>query len=90
MDTQMTKEQVIQATIEVLSNISVPVRLREITDKIEGSINNLVIVLQMIQAEKEMNEKLAAENDEEGHEGGTVELTAEEVGHPSDDPEEEA
>ena len=90
METQMTKEQVIQATIEVLANTSVPVRLKDITEKIDGAINNLVIVLQMIQAEKEMDEKLASENAPNDTDPGPFELTAEEVGHPADNPEEEA
>ena len=42
MENQMTKEQVIEATIQVLSNISVPVaKKREIADPIEGCIQNL-------------------------------------------------
>lgn len=53
MEGQMNKEQVIQATIGVLSEISVPVRLKaQIADPIDGAINNLAIVLQMIQVEK--------------------------------------
>ncbi len=61
MENQMTKEQVIEATIQVLSNISVPVaKKREIADPIEGCIQNLAIVLQMIDAEKNATEEAAA------------------------------
>ena len=61
MENQMTKEQVIEATIQVLSNISVPVaKKREIADPIEGCIQNLAIVLQMIEAEKKATEEAAA------------------------------
>ena len=57
----MTKEQVIEATIQVLSNISVPVaKKREIADPIEGCIQNLAIVLQMIEAERKATEEAAA------------------------------
>ena len=61
MENQMTKEQVIEATIQVLSNISVPVaKKREIAEPIEGCIQNLAIVLQMIDAEKKATEEAAA------------------------------
>lgn len=61
MENQMTKEQVIEATIQVLSNISVPVaKKREIADPIEGCIQNLAIVLQMIEAERKATEEAAA------------------------------
>lgn len=91
MEGQMNKEQVIQVTIGVLSEISVPVRLKaQIADPIDGAINNLAIVLQMIQAEKEMDEKLASENTPNDTDPGPFELTAEEAGHPADNPEEEA
>lgn len=60
MEGQMNKEQVIQATIGVLSEISVPVRLKaQIADPIDGAINNLAIVLQMIQVEKLAAEETA-------------------------------
>ena len=60
MEGQMTKEQVIEETIRVLSNISVPVaKKHEIADPIEGSIQNLAIVLQMIEAEKRAAEETA-------------------------------
>lgn len=56
MGERMNKEQVIEATIGVLGEISVPIRLKkEITEPIEGAINNLVIVLSMIRAEAEAN-----------------------------------
>lgn len=62
MENMMNKEQVIEATINVLNEISVPVRLKEqISDPISGAIMNLVIVLQMIQAENAANEQRAAE-----------------------------
>ena len=61
MEGQMNKEQAIQATIGVLSEISVPVRLKaQIADPIDGAINNLAIVLQMIDAEKKATEGAAA------------------------------
>ena len=51
---EMNKEQVIEETIKVLANISVPVALkRQILEPIEGAINNLAVVLQMIKAEKD-------------------------------------
>ena len=60
MEGQMTKEPVIEETIRVLSNISVPVaKKHEIADPIEGSIQNLAIVLQMIEAEKRAAEETA-------------------------------
>ena len=52
MENRMNKEQVIEATINVLSEISVPVRLKEqISDPISGAIMNLAIVLQMLTPE---------------------------------------
>ena len=57
----MTKEQVIEATIATLSNLRVPVGMkRDLADPIEGCMNNLVIVLQMIEAEKKATEDAAA------------------------------
>lgn len=65
MEGQMNKEQVIQATIGVLSEISVPVRLKaQIADPIDGAINNLAIVLQMIQVEKDANAQRQEEEPE--------------------------
>ena len=69
---QMTKEQVIEATIQVLSNISVPVaKKKEIADPIEGCIQNLAIVLQMCEAERQATENGAGESRD---------MTAEEMG----------
>lgn len=51
---RMNKEDVLNATIGVLSDISVPVGLYDqITAPIKGAIHNLIIVLQLIEAEKE-------------------------------------
>lgn len=62
MENRMNKEQVIEATINLLGEISVPVRLKEqISDPISGAIMNLAIVLQMIQAENAANKQRAAE-----------------------------
>ena len=70
---QMTKEQVIEATISVLSNISVPVaKKKEIADPIEGCIQNLAIVLQMCEAERQATEQAAAERELE-NQGATPE-----------------
>ena len=101
MDGQMNKEQVIQATIGVLSEISVPVRLKaQVADPIDGAINNLAIVLQMIQVEKDANAKPQEEAPEtiereissEGEElpeeekpTGPIELRPEEVGCPEEE-----
>lgn len=100
MDEKMNKEQVIEATIRVLSDISVPVRLKDqITTPIEGAINNLAIALQMIRAENEMNRDLAEKQENEEPEQdpepaeepadpkNLFELTPEDVGCPEDDPE---
>lgn len=99
MDGQMNKEQVIQATIGVLSEISVPVRLKaQIADPIDGAINNLAIVLQMIQVEKEANaqrqeeapetiEREISSEEEELPEPGMepLVLMAKDVGHPGEE-----
>ncbi len=98
MEERMNKEQVIQATIGVLSEISVPVRLKkQIADPIDGAINNLAIVLQMFQAEKEANEKHQeepeavereiSEEEEEMPEPGMepLVLMAKDVGHPEEE-----
>lgn len=76
MERQITKVEVIQETIGVLGRISVPVKLKEqILVPIEGAMRNLVIVLQMEAAEKEMREKeakteaAAAEEEEAGEDG---------------------
>lgn len=50
----MNKEEIIQATINVLNGISVPVVFGDsITRPICGAVNNLQIVLGMLQKEKE-------------------------------------
>lgn len=62
----LNKEQVLFATIDLLGDIEVPVRLKhQITDKIDGAIYNLNIVIAMIQKESEMkNEEDNAKNEE--------------------------
>lgn len=53
MEETLTKEQVIAITIDLLSRISVPVMMKkQITDPIEGAVQNLNIVLEMIEQEK--------------------------------------
>ena len=50
---QMTKEEVLQETIDVLCGIRVPIsEQKSIADPIMGAIHNLLIVQQMIEAEK--------------------------------------
>lgn len=101
MEGQMNKEQVIQATIGVLSEISVPVRLKaQIADPIDGAINNLAIVLQMIQVEKDANaqrqeeapetieREIGSEEEEmpeEEKQTGPIELRPEDVGCPEEE-----
>ena len=63
MADQISKEQILETTINVLSNISVPVRMREITEKIDGAINNLFIVQQLLKMEAEMNTQPEAETE---------------------------
>ena len=95
MDEKMNKEQVIEATIRVLSDISVPVRLKEqITVPIEGAINNLAIALQMIRMETEANKNPPEEpepdpepEEESVDPNNLFELTPEAVGCPEEDPE---
>lgn len=73
MEDRMNKKQVLNETIKVLAGISVPIALRsQITDPIEGVISNLVIVLQMIDAEEKANNPEEAEDD-----GGFKEVTDE-------------
>lgn len=51
----MNKEEIIQATINVLNGISVPIVFGDsITRPICGAVNNLQIVLEMLQKEKEV------------------------------------
>ena len=66
MEKQMTKEDVIGATIDTLMDISVPVRLDEqIAQPIKGAIRNLLITLEMCKAEREANENPAEDPTEE-------------------------
>lgn len=88
MENRMNKEQVIEATINVLSEISVPVRLKEqISDPISGAIMNLAIVLQMIQAENEANAQRTADPDAQKEAGEPIVLTPEAVGCPEENTE---
>lgn len=93
MKRQMTKVEVIQETIGVLGNISVPVKLKEqILVPIEGAINNLAIVLQMIRMEDEANKNPPEEpepepGDEPANPNNLFELTPDAVGCPEDEPE---
>ena len=66
MDRQMTKEEVINETISIMNGIRVPVGLlREIGEPLSGCIRNLVIVMQMIDAEKQaMKDRMA---DDQNH-----------------------
>lgn len=91
MENRMDKEQVIEATIQVLSEISVPVRMKaQIADPIDGAINNLVIVLQMIRMEKEAKAQREERMEDEIQEDpepvdGPVELRPEDVGCPEEE-----
>ena len=70
MGKQLTKEEVIRKTIEVLESISVPVRLKTtVVEPIEGAINNLAIVLQMIRMEDEANKNPPEEPEPEPEPG---------------------
>ena len=61
----MNKEEIINETLNVLGSISVPVALKEtVTDPIAGAMKNLIIVLQMINKEKEVEDD-GAEADSE-------------------------
>ena len=69
----MNKTQVLETTINVLSEISVPVRYKEqIADRIEGAIRNIAIAIQMIKREEEMA-KEQTENAEENKENSPAE-----------------
>lgn len=97
MDERMNKEQVIEATIGVLSDISVPVRLKDqITTPLEGAISNLAIALQMIRMEADANknppEKPEAAPEKKSREASAdlnnlFGLTPEATGCPEEDPE---
>lgn len=64
MEQTMTKEQVIETTINVLGNISAPVRLKDqVINPIEGAIYNLRLVLQMIELENEKQRELDNSNE---------------------------
>ena len=94
MGEKMNKEQVIQTTIGVLSDISVPVRLKDqVTAPIEGAINNLAIVLQMIQMENEASAQHQEEPEAEVPETGDGETwnggNAKHYEEPPEDPEPE-
>ena len=68
---QLTKEQVLEITIGVLSEISVPIKYKsQIADPIDGAIDNLVIVLQTMREEKQ-NQRVA-EAIEKAPEGANV------------------
>lgn len=57
---QMTKEEVLQATIDVLCGIRVPIsEQKNIADPIIGVIHNLLIVQKMMEAEKRIEEETA-------------------------------
>lgn len=54
---QLTTEQVIQETVRILGGIPVPVAMfEEIGQPIRGCMQNLVLVLQMMDAEKKAEE----------------------------------
>jgi len=62
----MNKTQVLETTINVLSEISVPVRYKEqIAERIEGAIRNIAIAIQMIKREEEMAKETAEQADKE-------------------------
>ena len=74
-----TKEKIIDITIDLLENISVPMKLkREISDPLDGAIKNLVIVLQM------MNEEAMQKAQEEAAEKPEEEEPADETEHLSE------
>ena len=67
----MNKKQVLETTINVLSNICVPVSKKdEIADPISGCIGNLCIVLQMMEEEEKINQ---GKPDEGAWENGKIE-----------------
>ena len=57
MGRQMNKEEVISQTISLLGSIKVPIAMKEeMADPVAGAMKNLIIVLQMIEKEKEVKE----------------------------------
>ena len=72
---QMTKEEVLQATIDVLCGIRVPIsEQKSIADPIMGVIHNLLVVQKMMEAEKKIEE---AANEEEKADGNKQESNME-------------
>ena len=57
-DRKMDKQQIIEETAKIIGNIEIPVALNNIGVILNGCFNNLMIVLQMIEAEKNANQKL--------------------------------
>lgn len=56
-DRKMDKQQIIEETAKIIGNIEIPVALNNIGVILNGCFNNLMIVLQMIKAEKNVNRK---------------------------------
>lgn len=56
-DRKMDKQQIIEETAKIIGNIEIPVALNKIGVVLNGCFNNLMIVLQMIEAEKKANQK---------------------------------
>ena len=58
---EMTIEEILEKTVDLLEWITVPVAMTKISDQIRGAVQNLQIVLQVMEAEKAAAEKAAAE-----------------------------
>lgn len=60
---ELNKEQIIEETMKIIGSIEIPVALNKIGIMLNGCLNNLKIVLQMMEAEKQAQEEQKDEAD---------------------------
>ena len=80
---ELTKEQVLLKTIDLLAGIAVPVMAENVSGPIRSAIGNLQVVLQVMEAERAEAEAAKAQAD-----GPKLEVVPEEAGPGEPEPEE--
>ena len=67
-DRKMSTQQVVEETAKILGSIELPIAFNKISAVLAGCYNNLIIVLQMMEAEKTAAKKAEEKTEEENAE----------------------
>lgn len=65
---KLSTKEVIEETAKIIGSLELPIALNKISAVLAGCYNNLIIVLQMMEAEKNAAEKAEKKTEEENAE----------------------